>query len=184
MFVKAEHETSSLREEDEGLHLKIKLSEGANNGCDFDVFAVVSNNTDAERGCRLLLCARTASSRGAVGPQCGMKDLLNLSLEPRSGEERAHSQGRAAAGSATLPCSAAALGHGHGTGTPQAAPPQCFPRAGGAGMSPAQPGPGRGSCGRCFRGQEVAATLGLSAAPPWVAPALPLPQSQIGATAQ
>lgn len=85
MFVKAEHEKKSLREADEGLHLKIKLSEGANNGCDFDVFAVVNNNTDEERVCRLMLCARTASYNGTVGPQCGMKDLLNVTLPPRAG---------------------------------------------------------------------------------------------------
>ncbi|XP_065705788.1 protein-glutamine gamma-glutamyltransferase 2 isoform X1 [Patagioenas fasciata] len=84
VFAKAEHEKSSLREEDEGLHLRIKLSEGANNGCDFDVFAVITNNTDTERVCRLMLCARTASYSGSVGPQCGMKDLLNVTLEPRA----------------------------------------------------------------------------------------------------
>lgn len=86
MFAKAEREKSSLREEDEGLHLRIKLSEGANNGCDFDVFAIITNNTDTERVCRLMLCARTASYSGSVGPQCGMKDLLNIALEPRDGE--------------------------------------------------------------------------------------------------
>ncbi|XP_010567674.1 PREDICTED: protein-glutamine gamma-glutamyltransferase 2 isoform X3 [Haliaeetus leucocephalus] len=84
VFAKAEHEKSSLRQEDEGLHLKIKLSEGANNGCDFDVFAVINNNTDIERVCRLMLCARTASYNGTVGPQCGMKDLLNVTLAPRA----------------------------------------------------------------------------------------------------
>ncbi|NWX41955.1 TGM2 glutamyltransferase, partial [Steatornis caripensis] len=84
VFAKAEHEKSSLREEDEGLHLKIKLSEGANNGCDFDVFAVINNNTGAERVCRLMVCARTASYNGTVGPQCGMKDLLNVTLAPRA----------------------------------------------------------------------------------------------------
>ncbi|NXX97719.1 TGM2 glutamyltransferase, partial [Centropus bengalensis] len=82
VFAKAERETISLREEDEGLHLKIKLSEGANNGCDFDVFAVINNATDTERACRLRLCARTASYNGTVGPQCGMKDLLSVTLEP------------------------------------------------------------------------------------------------------
>ncbi|NWQ82868.1 TGM2 glutamyltransferase, partial [Columbina picui] len=87
VFAKAEREQSSLREEDEGLHLRIKLSEGANNGCDFDVFAVITNNTDTERVCRLMLCARTASYNGSVGPQCGMKDLLNVTLEPWA-EER------------------------------------------------------------------------------------------------
>ncbi|NXR12701.1 TGM2 glutamyltransferase, partial [Semnornis frantzii] len=82
VFAKAEHERSSLRQEDEGLHLRIKLSDGANNGCDFDVFAVVSNNSGTERLCRLMLCARTASYNGTVGPQCGMKDLPDLTLEP------------------------------------------------------------------------------------------------------
>ncbi|XP_042656729.1 protein-glutamine gamma-glutamyltransferase 2 [Tyto alba] len=84
VFAKAEHEKHSLREEDEGLHLKIKLSDGANNGCDFDVLAVINNNTDTERACRLMLCARTASYSGTVGPQCGMKDLLNVTLAPRA----------------------------------------------------------------------------------------------------
>ncbi|NXT94783.1 TGM2 glutamyltransferase, partial [Anhinga rufa] len=83
VFVKAERETRSLREEDEGLHLKIKLSEGANNGYDFDVFAVINNNTEMERVCRLMLCARTASYNGTVGAQCGMKDLLNVTLAPQ-----------------------------------------------------------------------------------------------------
>lgn len=82
VFSKAEHEKSSLGEQEEGLHMRIKLSEGANNGSDFDVFAFISNDTDKERECRLRLCARTASYNGEVGPQCGFKDLLNLSLQP------------------------------------------------------------------------------------------------------
>ncbi|NWX92806.1 TGM2 glutamyltransferase, partial [Nothoprocta pentlandii] len=84
VFAKAELEKSSVQEEDEGLHLRIKLTEGANNGCDFDVLAVIHNNTDAERVCRLMICARTASYNGTAGPQCGMKDLLNVALEPRA----------------------------------------------------------------------------------------------------
>ncbi|KAM6248297.1 protein-glutamine gamma-glutamyltransferase 2 [Porphyrio hochstetteri] len=84
VFEKAEREQSSLREEAEGLHLRIKLSDGANNGCDFDVFAVISNAAGTERVCRLTMCARTASYNGTLGPQCGMKDLLNLTLEPHA----------------------------------------------------------------------------------------------------
>ncbi|XP_064023527.1 protein-glutamine gamma-glutamyltransferase 2 isoform X2 [Pogoniulus pusillus] len=82
VFAKAERETSSLRQAEEGLHLRIKLSDGANNGCDFDVFAVVNNNTDTERLCHLTLGARTASYNGTLGPQCGMKDLPDLTLQP------------------------------------------------------------------------------------------------------
>lgn len=93
MFARAEHETSSLREVDEGLHLRIKLAEGANNGHDFDVLAVISNNSDTERICRVMLCARTASYNGTVGPQCGMKDLLNVTLAAREGKSPGGTQG-------------------------------------------------------------------------------------------
>ncbi|XP_015737318.1 protein-glutamine gamma-glutamyltransferase 2 [Coturnix japonica] len=86
VFSKAEHEKSSLGEQDEGLHMRIRVSEGANKGSDFDVFAVISNDTDIERKCRLRLCARTASYNGEVGPQCGSKDLLNLTLQPHEGQ--------------------------------------------------------------------------------------------------
>ncbi|NXO00427.1 TGM2 glutamyltransferase, partial [Rhinopomastus cyanomelas] len=86
VFAKAEHERSSLRQEDKGLHLRIKLVEGANNGSDFDVLAVINNNTDEEQVCRLMICARTASYNGTVGPQCGLKDLLNLTLAPQEGK--------------------------------------------------------------------------------------------------
>ncbi|XP_063816448.1 protein-glutamine gamma-glutamyltransferase 2 [Pseudophryne corroboree] len=69
-----------------GISIKIKVSEGMNNGCDFDVFAVINNNTEEEKECRLMFCARTSSYTGEVGPECGMKDLLNLKLE--SNEEK------------------------------------------------------------------------------------------------
>lgn len=93
MFAKAERETSSLRQAEEGLHLRIKLSDGANNGCDFDVFAVVNNNTDTERLCHLTLGARTASYNGTLGPQCGMKDLPDLTLQPWAGKGPAGTAG-------------------------------------------------------------------------------------------
>ncbi|KAM4622658.1 protein-glutamine gamma-glutamyltransferase 2 [Discoglossus pictus] len=64
-----------------GVSIKIKGSEGMNKGCDFDVFAVINNNTDAERDCRLMFCARTGTYSGDVGPECGKKDLLNIKLE-------------------------------------------------------------------------------------------------------
>ncbi|XP_027502107.1 protein-glutamine gamma-glutamyltransferase 2 [Corapipo altera] len=84
VFAKAEHEKKSVPEEDEALHLKIKVSEGANKGCDFDVFAVINNNTDVERVCSVRLCARTTSYNGTTGPQCGLTDLIDIDLEPRS----------------------------------------------------------------------------------------------------
>ncbi|XP_071429142.1 protein-glutamine gamma-glutamyltransferase 2 [Pithys albifrons albifrons] len=87
VFEKAEHEKKSIMEEDEALHLKIKVSEGANKGCDFDVFAVINNNTDVERVCTVRLSARTISYNGSSGPQCGLTDPVDIDLGPRS-EER------------------------------------------------------------------------------------------------
>ncbi|NWI56947.1 TGM2 glutamyltransferase, partial [Calyptomena viridis] len=84
VFAKAEHEKKSIQEEDEALHLKIKVSEGANKGSDFDVFAVINNNTDVGRVCTVRLCARTTSYNGVVGPQCGLTDSTDIELEPRS----------------------------------------------------------------------------------------------------
>ncbi|KAE8576457.1 hypothetical protein XENTR_v10004200 [Xenopus tropicalis] len=63
--------------------IKIKVSEGMNKGSDFDVFAVITNNREEEKQCRLMFCARTCSYTGEVGPECGMKDLLNLTLTPQ-----------------------------------------------------------------------------------------------------
>ncbi|NWI93544.1 TGM2 glutamyltransferase, partial [Pitta sordida] len=84
VFEKAEHERKSIHEEDEGLHLKIKVSEGANKGCDFDVFAVVNNNADVGRVCTVKMCARITSYNGTVGPQCSLMDPTTIELEPRS----------------------------------------------------------------------------------------------------
>ncbi|XP_061486749.1 protein-glutamine gamma-glutamyltransferase 2 [Rhineura floridana] len=81
VFEKAKHKKVYPPAE-EGLKIKIKVSEGMNNGCDFDVFAVINNNTDSERRCRLMFGARTVSYNGTLGPECGCKDLLNVSLEP------------------------------------------------------------------------------------------------------
>ncbi|KAG6938453.1 transglutaminase 2 [Chelydra serpentina] len=84
VFAKAELQKSHLTEEEKGVSIKIKVSEGMNNGCDFDVYAVISNSTETERLCRLMFCARTASYNGVMGPECGMKDLLNVILPPHS----------------------------------------------------------------------------------------------------
>ncbi|KAG8446119.1 hypothetical protein GDO86_013839 [Hymenochirus boettgeri] len=60
--------------------MKIKGSEGMDKGNDFDVFAVITNNTEEEKKCRLMLCARTTTYNGRVEAECGTKDLLNLTL--------------------------------------------------------------------------------------------------------
>ncbi|XP_034978245.1 protein-glutamine gamma-glutamyltransferase 2 [Zootoca vivipara] len=81
VFEKAKHQKVYPPPE-EGLKVKIKASEGMNNGCDFDVFAVINNNTGTERRCRLMFGARTITYNGTLGPDCGSKDLLNVDLEP------------------------------------------------------------------------------------------------------
>ncbi|XP_026580666.1 protein-glutamine gamma-glutamyltransferase 2-like [Pseudonaja textilis] len=81
------HEKTQTPQE-EGLSLRIKASEGMNNGCDFDVFVVINNNTPEERLCRLRISAATASYNGELGPECGYKDLLNVNLQPNAGSMR------------------------------------------------------------------------------------------------
>ena len=66
--------------------MRIRVSESMSMGSDFDVFAYINNNTSESHTCRLLLHARTVSYNGILGPECGTKDLLNLSLEPFSGK--------------------------------------------------------------------------------------------------
>lgn len=65
--------------------IKLKVSEGMNVGNDFDVFAIINNNTDEEKECRFRFCARTVNYTGAVGPECGMMDLPDLKLEAHAG---------------------------------------------------------------------------------------------------
>lgn len=98
MFEKAEHQKKSIGEEDEGLHLRIKVSEGANKGSDFDVFAVVNNNTDEEHVCRVTLCARATSHNGTLGPQCGLTDPEDIDIEPRAGKRPPDGEGDASPG--------------------------------------------------------------------------------------
>lgn len=54
-------------------------------GCDFDVYALVSNHTSALKKCRLVFASRAMSYDGAIGEECGFKDLLNVELQPGGG---------------------------------------------------------------------------------------------------
>lgn len=54
-------------------------------GCDFDVFAVVNNNSSTEKTCRLVFASRAVSYDGSIGEECGFKDLLNVQLPPGGG---------------------------------------------------------------------------------------------------
>ncbi len=90
-FKKAEHKNKLLQQqENQGLHLVIKVSSDMRKGCDFDVFAVVTNNTQSERKCRLVFGSCAVSYSGIVRGNCGFKDLLNVELSPGAGESSSH----------------------------------------------------------------------------------------------
>lgn len=86
-FKKADHQNKLLQQkQNQGLHLAIKVSSDMRKGCDFDVFAVVTNNTQSEKKCRLLFGSCAVSYNGLLGGNCGFKDLLNVELSPGAGE--------------------------------------------------------------------------------------------------
>lgn len=88
-FRKANHQNKLLQQQDnQGLHLTIKVTSEMRKGCDFDVFAVVTNNTASEKKCRLAFGSRAVSYNGIMGDNCGFKDLLNVELSPGAGERR------------------------------------------------------------------------------------------------
>ncbi|XP_056885477.1 protein-glutamine gamma-glutamyltransferase 2 [Takifugu flavidus] len=83
VFEKASHRNKLLQQQqNQGLHITIKVGTDARKGCDFDVFAVVTNNTHSEKKCRLVFGSCAVSYSGYVGGNCGFKDLLNVELAP------------------------------------------------------------------------------------------------------
>lgn len=85
-FKKANHQNKLLQEKNQGLHLTIKVTSDMRKGCDFDVFAVVTNNTQSVKMCRLFFGSCIMSYNGFLGGNCGFKDLLNVELSPGAGE--------------------------------------------------------------------------------------------------
>uniref|UniRef100_A0A8C7UZD8 protein-glutamine gamma-glutamyltransferase n=1 Tax=Oncorhynchus mykiss TaxID=8022 RepID=A0A8C7UZD8_ONCMY len=86
-FTKANHQNKLLQQQtNAGLLIAIKVSAEMKKGCDFDVFAVVTNNTPNGKKCRLVFGSRAVSYNGILGENCGFKDLLNVELAP--GEEK------------------------------------------------------------------------------------------------
>ncbi|KAI5628443.1 protein-glutamine gamma-glutamyltransferase 2, partial [Silurus asotus] len=82
-FKKAKHQNKLLQQPDKpGLHVTIKVSTEMRKGCDFDVFALVSNQTSELKKCRLVFASRAMSYDGNIGQECGFKDLLNVELPP------------------------------------------------------------------------------------------------------
>ncbi|XP_012583850.1 PREDICTED: protein-glutamine gamma-glutamyltransferase 2 [Condylura cristata] len=83
-FQRANHLNKLADKEQTGLAMRIRVAESMNMGSDFDVFAFITNNTAEDHLCRLLLCARTVSYNGILGPECGSNHILELPLEPFS----------------------------------------------------------------------------------------------------
>ncbi|XP_002915212.2 protein-glutamine gamma-glutamyltransferase 2 [Ailuropoda melanoleuca] len=83
-FKRANHLNKLTDKVETGVAMRIRVAQSMSMGSDFDVFAYITNNTAESLTCRLLLLARTVSYNGVLGPECGTKDLLNLSLEPFS----------------------------------------------------------------------------------------------------
>ncbi|XP_021544682.1 protein-glutamine gamma-glutamyltransferase 2 [Neomonachus schauinslandi] len=83
-FKRANHLNKLTAKVETELAMRIRVGQSMNMGSDFDVFAYITNKTVKSHTCRLLLHARTVSYNGVLGPECGTKDLLDLSLEPLS----------------------------------------------------------------------------------------------------
>ncbi|XP_073411370.1 protein-glutamine gamma-glutamyltransferase 2 [Dendrobates tinctorius] len=85
VFEKANQHTTVPRQQKlevpPSVAIKIKVSEKMDKGSDFDVFAVITNNTNEDKECKLTICARPTSYTGQVGPVCGKKELDPLSLQ-------------------------------------------------------------------------------------------------------
>lgn len=82
-FKKADHHNKLIQQQqNHGLHLAIKVGPDMRKGCDFDVFAVVINNTQSEKKCRLVFGSCAVSYNGIMRGNCGFKDLLNVELSP------------------------------------------------------------------------------------------------------
>lgn len=82
-FKKANHQNKLLQQQqNEGLHITIKVSPDMKKGCDFDVYALVTNNTQSHKKCRLVFGSCAMSYTGVLGGNCGFKELLNVELAP------------------------------------------------------------------------------------------------------
>ncbi|XP_053705327.1 protein-glutamine gamma-glutamyltransferase 2-like [Synchiropus splendidus] len=86
VYEKATHHNKLQKQGIEpGLHLKIKLADNMTVGSDFEVHAILTNNSMAARTCTLLFFARSVSYNGKQGDSVGFS---SDKMEVPSGEER------------------------------------------------------------------------------------------------
>ncbi|XP_037020409.2 protein-glutamine gamma-glutamyltransferase 2 [Artibeus jamaicensis] len=83
-FQRANHLNKLSAKEETGVAMRIRVAQSMKLGSDFDVFAYITNNTEEDLLCRLILCARTVSYNGVLGPVCSSDDIMDLPLEPNS----------------------------------------------------------------------------------------------------
>uniref|UniRef100_A0A8C8CYM6 Protein-glutamine gamma-glutamyltransferase 2 n=1 Tax=Oncorhynchus tshawytscha TaxID=74940 RepID=A0A8C8CYM6_ONCTS len=87
VFERAKHHHELQQKgEEPGLKVKIKVSPDMDIGADFDVFAVVTNNTEADKTCRVMFYARIVSYDGKPGANCGF--IEDLTMEVPTGKEK------------------------------------------------------------------------------------------------
>ncbi|XP_057712919.1 protein-glutamine gamma-glutamyltransferase 2-like [Corythoichthys intestinalis] len=86
VYEKAQHHNKlQQRGEEPGLHLKIKLAKNMIVGSDFEVYAILTNNSMVTKNCTLLFFAKAVLYNGKRGESCG---FASDRLEVPSGEER------------------------------------------------------------------------------------------------
>ncbi|XP_034064990.1 protein-glutamine gamma-glutamyltransferase 2-like [Gymnodraco acuticeps] len=86
VYKKAQHHNKLLQQgEEQGLHIKIKLADNMIVGSDFEVHAILTNNSVDARICTFLFSAKAVGYNGKLGDSCG---FTSDKVEVPSGEER------------------------------------------------------------------------------------------------
>lgn len=86
VFEKAKHHNKLLETgEEPGVHIKIKIAKSTMIGTDFDVFAIVRNNSPTPKSFLLMFYARVLHYNGRIGETCGFSDVPELKIEPFQG---------------------------------------------------------------------------------------------------
>lgn len=80
------HNELQQKGQEPGLKVKIKVSPDMDIGADFDVFAVIANNTEADKTCRVMFYARIVSYDGKPGANCGFIEDLTMEVPTGKGQ--------------------------------------------------------------------------------------------------
>ncbi|XP_038659000.1 protein-glutamine gamma-glutamyltransferase 2-like [Scyliorhinus canicula] len=81
-FTKADMKNKLAEEPEKKFFLKLKVEKVNMNGADFEVSAVLTNQTSAMKNCRLILCAQTIMYNGESIQECSWNDLANVAIGP------------------------------------------------------------------------------------------------------